>query len=176
MTNRRQHNWRRAALALLVVAVSLAFTGAASAQTSFQANVTYKRLKPAGACSNGAFFCGTANITGYGPATWNYYLVATPQGTNCFYETAVTVPTTVPNVTFGLSDGSTLELSENDYVCGAGNSFAKSPLTAFGNPLSATGTWLVTSATKQFSGLTGGTGADALHAAGANISGTYTGT
>ena len=61
-------------LPALVVAVSLGFTGAASAQTAFQAGVKSTQPKPEGPCSNGAFYCGTAHIAGYGAASWNFFL------------------------------------------------------------------------------------------------------
>jgi hypothetical protein len=161
-------------LPALVVAVSLLFTGAASAQTTFQADVTATSPLPAGPCSNGAFYCGTANIAGYGTASWNFYLTGyTISQTSCGSTYTATTGLT-------LADGSTLVLNESGPICGPGKDaagyFSEGP-KAYGHPNYPYGTWTVDTAdsTGQFAGLAG-SGTDALHAAGAHASGSYTGT
>jgi hypothetical protein len=154
-------------LPALVVALSLAFAGAASAQTSFQATVNGINPKPKPPCPT--TFCGTASIAGYGPATWTINAISTTTVSSaCFSYQATT--------TFELlSDGSTLVLNETGLVCAPGNS-SSAPPQSFGFPEYAkNSSWTVESGSGQFSGLTGA-GTDALHAAGARISGTYSGT
>jgi hypothetical protein len=155
--------------AALVAALSLAATGAASAQTTFQASVsaTNPKLAP---CQNGAVFCGSATIAGHGVATWSWSLNSLTSTTdpNCDNYTGA--------VTFMLGDGSTLVLNEGGSVCGPGNSLvAQLNAPAVGNPAYASGNWTVASATGQFDGLAAATGTDVLHAAGAQTSGTYSG-
>ena len=144
----------------LVVALSLAFTGAASAQTAFQASVSGVVPKPKPPCPT-TTFCGSASIAGYGPATWTLNVTNnTTVSPACFTYQAVT--------TFELlSDDSTLVLDESGLVCGPGNSYPALPPTSFGGPLKSTGSWTVDPLSNgQFSGLTGA-GTDALHTAGA---------
>lgn len=171
-------------LPVLVVALSLSFTGAASAQTAFEASVNGDNASSPAAkppCPSLSAFCGTARIGGYGPATFTINVLATvptsgpcpfgPPGLRSFFTYTATT-------TFTLSDGSTLGLDESGLVCAPGNSGSVPPQSfVYGLPLYANNsTWTVESATGQFSGLTGGAGTDALHAAGARISGTYSGT
>jgi hypothetical protein len=162
-------------LPALLVAVSVAFAGAASAQTTFQADGTSTQTKPAGPCSNGAFVCGTVNIAGYGAASWNFYVTSlTISQTSCG-------STYTADTSFTLaSDGSTLALHESGYICGPGNNangYFKEAPQAYGHPSYPFGTWTVDTAdsTGQFAGL-GGSGTDALQAAGAHLAGSYTGT
>jgi hypothetical protein len=161
-------------LPVLVVAVSLAVTGAASAQTAFQADVKGAGSPVAG-CSNGAFFCGTATIAGYGTASWSFYLTGlTPVQTSCGSTYTATTDFTLA------SDGSTLALDEGGYVCAPGKdgaSFFGGGHSSVGNPNHTYGTWTVDTAdsTGQFAGL-GGSGTDALQDAGGQVSGNYTGT
>lgn len=162
-------------LPALVVAVSVAFTGAASAQTAFQADVTTTGPLPAGPCSNGAFYCGTADIAGYGAATWDFFLTGvTISQTSCGSTYTATTDFTLA------SDGSTLVVNEGGPICGPGKDaagyFSEGP-DAEGHPNYPFGTWTVDTAdsTGQFAGL-GGSGTDTLHAAGAHASGSYTGT
>jgi len=157
----------------LVAAVSLAFTGAASAQTAFQASVKGITTKTEPPCAQTiaspptvyAVFCGSASIAGYGPATWTLNVTNNTTSEPCFTYQAVT--------TFELlSDDSTLVLDESGLVCAPGNSYP-----SVGHPLKSTGSWTVDPLSNgQFSGLTGGAGTDALHTAGAQIHGTYSGT
>lgn len=161
-------------LPALVAAASLAFTGAASAQTTFQAGVASTVPIPAGPCSNGAFYCGTANIAGYGTATWNFYLLGyTISQTSCGSTYTATTDFTLA------SDGSTLVVNESGPICGPGKDAAgyfKEGPNAEGHPNYPYGTWTVDTAdsTGQFAGLSG-SGSDALHAAGAHASGSYAG-
>jgi hypothetical protein len=189
-------------LPALVVAMSIAFTGVASASTPFQASVSYTGVRgggtvPAnlfGSCSNGAFFCGTANIAGYGAASWNFYVTGnTNVQTSCDSTyTAVTEFTLA-------GDGSTLVLNESGYICGPGlnaNGYFQEGSKApdghvnypFGHPQYPHGTWTVVTKcppqlpgappcsvpTGQFAGLSG-SGTDDLQAAGAHVAGTYSG-
>ena len=75
-------------------------------------------------------------------------------------------------MTFALQDGSTLALTETGTACAPGNSIV-APDNSFGHPTNATGTWTVQTTTGQLAGLTGTTGTDTLHIAGAQSSGTY---
>ena len=89
----------------LVVVLGLAFTGVASAQTPFQASVTSIATLPsakAGGCLSGAFYCGTANIAGYGAADWNAFLT----GVTIVPTSCGTTYTATTEFTLG-SDGST---------------------------------------------------------------------
>ena len=171
---------RAAALALpaLLAALGLALTEPASAQTSFQASVTFTGTRPAGPCSNGAYLCGTANIAGDGAATWNMYLpgytlVPSPCGST---YTATTYFTLVSD------PGSTLVLDEGGSLCGLGHDGAayrgyfNEGSKAFGHPFDIVGNWAVDPAsTGQFAGLTG-SGTDLALVAGAHAAGTYSGT
>jgi hypothetical protein len=165
-------------LPALVVALSLALTGAASAQTPLQATVTFTGTVPAGPCSNGAYFCGTANIAGYGAASWNEYVtsntnVVSPCGST---YTATTYFTLVSH------PGSTLVLDEGGFLCGLGHDGAAyrgyfyEGSKGFGHPFEVEGSWTVDSAsTGQFLGLAG-SGTDLVHVAGAHSAGSYSGT
>ena len=162
-----------AAALAVTAAASLAFTEAASAQTAFQADVTATSLLPAGPCANGAFYCGTADIAGYGAASWNFFLTGyTISQTSCGSTYTATTD-------FTLADGSTLVVNEGGPICGPGKDaagyFSEGP-KAYGHPNYPDGTWTVDTAdsTGQFAGLAG-SGTDALHAAGAHASGSYTG-
>ncbi|HEY2656367.1 MAG TPA: hypothetical protein VGI55_11300, partial [Solirubrobacteraceae bacterium] len=150
--------------ALLVIgAVALlgfAFTGAASAQTtSFQANVTATMLRGGGTvssagCSNGAYSCGTANIAGYGAASWNLYATsATAVVSSC--DSTYTATT---YFTLASDPTSTLVIDESGYDCVPGldgnGYFAENP-DAWGHPFINFGTWTIdtTDSTGQFAGL-----------------------
>lgn len=166
------------ALSALVAALSLAFTGTASAQTSFQASVTSTQTRPTGLCSNGAYACGTANIAGYGAASWNLFVtgatgVVSPCGST---YTATTYFRLVSD------PGSTLVLDEGGTLCGLGHDGAAylgyfdEASQAFGHPFDIVGSWAVDPAsTGQFLGLAG-SGTDLLLVAGATFSGSYSGT
>jgi hypothetical protein len=159
----------------LVVALSLAFTGAASAQTPFQATVKATQTLPAGPCSNGAYACGTANLAGYGAASWNFYVTsATAVPTSCGSSYTATTEFTLAS-----DPGSTLVLDESGPLCGPGKDaagyFKESP-KAYGHPFTIVGSWTVDpTSTGQFFGLTG-SGSDLVNVAGANVAGSYSGT
>jgi hypothetical protein len=166
------------ALSALLAALSLAFTGTASAQTSFQASVSFTGTLPAGPCSNGAYICGKANIAGYGAASWNMFVtsstaVPTPCGST---YTATTYFTLVSDA------GSTLVVDESGPLCGLGHDGAailgyfKEGSKAFGHPFKIVGSWTVdTASTGQFGGPTG-SGTDLVNVAGAHAGGSYSGT
>lgn len=166
------------ALSALLAALSLAFTGTASAQTSFQASVTWTGTLPAGPCSNGAYICGTANIAGYGAATWNFYVTS---NTNVFSPCGSTYAATT-DFTLVSDPGSTLVLDESGSLCGLGHDGAayrgyfNEGSTAYGHPFDIVGSWAVDrTSTGQFHRL-GGSGTDLVHVAGAHAAGTYSGT
>jgi hypothetical protein len=167
--------YHRFGMLAAVLAASGAFAGVASAQTPFQATVKANDPSPAGC----AFICGTADIAGYGHATWTW----TPPSDFA----AVNGPQCIPygdrgifaQVTFVLPDAlnSTLLLNESGSVCtpGGSNAFQPyGPTAPVGHPTHVNGSWSVASATGQFAGLNGAKGNDALHAAGRETSGSYT--
>jgi hypothetical protein len=157
-------------LPALVVALSLAFTGAASAQ-GFHASA--KATGPTGFANCTAFACGTAQIDGYGPASFTFILnsFAPTSSPGCFSYSAVDL--------FALSDSiSTLSLNEAGTVCGPGFSAVAQPpgSNENGHPGFGTGSWSVGTATGRFSGLADATGSDTLKTAGNVFLGTYAGT
>ncbi len=174
--NSRTSTWRFIArrlllLPALVVALTPAAAGAASAQAgSLQATVKGNNPKPQ-PCSNGDYVCGSGT-TNYGDATWTFDPTGEtppPPGAPCGSIEAT--------VTFALSDASssTLVLDESDTICGPGNSiWAPGQTHSNGNPFHLTGSWTVDTATGEFSSIpVGTTGTDALDIAGAHSSGTY---
>jgi hypothetical protein len=117
-------------LPALAVALSLAFAGAASAQTTvpFQASVnnisTNGGGNPGLPCQNPPlfqtqFYCGTANIAGQ-PAYWWFDspngLTGTPVGSDCWHYTGTS------NFTLVNDTSSTLVLNEDVTLCHPGNS------------------------------------------------------
>ena len=176
-----------ALLAIGAVAVfSFAFTGAASAQTtSFQASVSATLVRGGGTvssagCANGAYSCGTANIAGYGAASWNLYTV----GGTTVQSSCGSTYTAATYFTLASDPNSTLVIDESGNLCGPGldgNGYFDEPATAYGHPFTALGTWTIdtTDSTGQFAGLLGGPGTggtDTLHFVGAHTAGTYNGT
>jgi hypothetical protein len=161
----------------LVAALSFAVTGAASAQTPFQADATDTATLPAGPCSNGAYICGTADIAGYGAASWNMYITGsaiTPTPCDSTY-TATTY------FTLAGEPGSTLVVDESGNLCGLGHDgaayrgYLNGGPNSYGHPFAIVGNWTVDrDSSGQFSGLAG-SGTDLLKLAGAHIAGTYTG-
>jgi hypothetical protein len=156
-------------LPALVVALSLAYTGAASAQTPFQASVTAKGTHNGPGCSGPAAACGTANIVGYGTASWDLIITG-------FTPTSPTSASYSATTDFRLTDGSTLEVNESGVIT-TPYGYTAQPGTAFGHPNRIAGQWTVVTAnsTGQFTGATG-TGTDTLRAAGARLVGSYNGT
>lgn len=170
-------------LPALVVGLSLAFTGAASAQTvPFQASVN--DITPIGGPPSARswpcptiYYCGSASIAGYGAAFWSFdvppgYPQPKPEGSDCFSYTGTSTFTL-------LSDpASTLVLSEQNFVfCHPGNS-GNPPgwQYAVGHPGRGNGNWTVQTGTGQFSGLTGGSGTDTLRTNGALLEIAWSGT
>jgi hypothetical protein len=174
-------------LPALVVALSLALTGAASAQTTpFQASVTFPGTLPslrAGGCANGAFFCGTANVAGYGAASWNFGNVTNPTISDTPCGSTYTATT---EFTLVSDPGSTLVLDEGGQLCGLGNDGAayRGYFAQKGNkyawsgfPYAIVGNWTVDpTSTGVFSTLVGESGVDLVHVSGAHIAGSYSGT
>ncbi len=165
-------------LPALVVALSLTFTGAASAQAPFQASVSSTATLPGGFCANGAFYCGTANIAGYGAARWDWYVLGftgAPGACGSTYQA-------MTEFTLASDPGSTLVVDEQGNLCGLGDDgaayrgyFAGGPKD-FGRPYAIVGNWTVDPAsTGQFAGLSG-SGTDLVNTAGANVAGSYSGT
>ena len=150
--NAKANAWRAGALTrpvkplpALVVVLSLAFTGAASAQTAFQANVNGITPKSMPCATT---FCGTASITGYGPATWTLNAISTtPVSGPCPYgpPALVSAFTYQATTTFELSDSaqSTLVLNESGLVCAPGNSQSAppNPSACRSTPTTAAGRW-----------------------------------
>jgi hypothetical protein len=167
-------------LSALVVALSLAFTGVASAQ-SFQASVK-ANTPPPKPCPT-TTFCGSASIAGYGPATWTLTATTTTVSpAPCpppFRNGLVSTFTYTATTTFDLLSGDgTLVLDESGLVCAPGNSAsAQAPTPSKGFPeYASNSSWTVDPLSNGvFGGLTG-SGTDALQAAGAHFSGTYSGT
>jgi hypothetical protein len=165
-------------LPALVVGLSLAFTGAASAQTvPFQASVNdiMQKGQPSAPCPT-IYYCGSASIAGYGAAFWSFdespNVPPTPVGSDCFIYTGTSTFTL-------LSDpASTLVLNEDNFVfCNPGNSGnAPGWQRAYGHPGRGNGNWTVQTGTGQFKGLTGGSGTDTLRTNGARLEVTWSGT
>lgn len=107
-----------------------------------------------------------ANIDGYGAASWDLNLTG-------FTQTSPTSATYTATTDFTLSDGSTLEVSENGVVTFP-YGWTAQPGTAFGHPNYVAGIWTVVTATGGFTGLSG-SGTDTLHGAGAHTVGSYSG-
>jgi hypothetical protein len=165
-------------ISALAVALTFPFTGVASAQTPFQANVSSTQTLPAGPCSNGAYSCGTADLGGYGVASWNFYVTgATAAPTAC--GSSYTAKT---EFTLASDPVSTLVLDEGGSLCGLGHDgaayrgyFAERS-QAYGHPFAIVGSWTVDSAsTGDFVGLAG-SGTDLVNIAGAHFAGSYSGT
>lgn len=174
--NFRTSTWHLSArrlllLPALVVGLTLAAAGAASAQAgSFQATVKGHNPRPQ-PCPNGDYVCGSAT-TNHGVATWTFAPTSEtppPPGAPCGSIEAT--------VTFALDDASssTLVLDESDTICGPGSSiWAPGQMHSDGNPFDLTGSWTVETATGELNSIPiGTTGTDALHIAGAQVSGTY---
>jgi hypothetical protein len=184
--NAKANTWRLGAvtrnlilLPALVVAVSLALTGAASAQTAFQASIKGINTKPGPPCAPTittpvtGVLCGSTTIAGYGPAVWTLNANITGAlSSACFTYTGTT--------TFQLLSGDgTLFLDETGTACAPGNSGSAPRHDWFGPPLFATASWTVDPAsTGVFAGLASSqsAGTDTAQLAGAHTSATYTGT
>jgi hypothetical protein len=159
----------------LVAALSLAFTGAVSAQTPFQATVSATVPLPA-PCANGAFACGSADLAGYGAASWSIFFTDfTVVQTSCgsSYTDAMI------DFTLASDPDSTLVLDESGSFCFPGldgRSFFKEGPNSYGHPITLVGSWTVDpTSTGQFVGLTG-SGTDLNTAAGAHWAASYSGT
>ena len=154
---------------LLASVVTSATTPAAAIEaTAFNAVISDKLRKPEGACPDGAFRCGQAEIDGFGAAEWKFYVTSfVPSSASCGDYTAM--------ATFTLADDSALVVQESGTVCAPGKSFFATPGFSWGNPDQAIGSWEVQSGSGQFAGVTGGGGTDHIRSAGADVRGIYTG-
>jgi hypothetical protein len=189
-------------LPALAVGLSLAFTGAASAQTTVASvdNLsTNGPGNPGVPCPN-QFYCGTANIPGYGAAFWSFNSPnpnPTPDGPDCYDYTGTSTLTLLNYPTF-----SQLVLNEtNEHFCFPGNSgntpnFWKNWTNTYGHhnpyghPNRGGGNWSVCNANTANSttGCGGntvssgafqnwtGSGTDSLQSNGARITATWVGT
>ena len=169
----------RVLLPALVVGLSIAFTGAASAQTPvpFQASVSNTNQATPASCPT-AYYCGYATIPGYGNAFWSFDVNDPAGPIPLSYDCYLYVGTST--LTLNSDPGSVLVLDENVTGCQPGNS-GNTPqfwTSAFGHPFYATGTWTMNTklSTGQFKGLTGGSGTDVLRSDGAPLEASWTGT
>jgi hypothetical protein len=142
---------RPLALLPLIVGLSLAFAATASAQTTVASvdNVaTHGPGNPGPICpDNNAFYCGDANVPGYGPAFWSFTSPGppsgTPAGSDCFTYNGTS--------TFTFANGSRLVFNEYGVLlCHPGNSgntpnFWGNPQGGItqGHPNRGGGTWSV---------------------------------
>lgn len=166
-----------AAVLCVVGALSLVFAGAAAAQAPFQASVTSTRTLPAGPCANGAYICGTANVAGYGAASWNFYVT----GITIVPSACGSTYTATTDFTLVTDPGSTLVVDESGSLCGLGpdgaayRGYFAEGSKAFGHPFAIVGSWTVDPAsTGQFRGLAG-SGTDRANVVGAHAAGSYNG-
>ena len=153
---------------MLAVGVLLTSASLASAQTTtFDAKVKNQIQRPVG-CPDGAYLCGRADVAGFGPAEFRWFLVSfEPVSQSCGDYTAT--------VTFTLGDGSRLTLDEAGTDCSPGNSFSSYPLHSYGQPQTANGNWVVHDGTGVFAGLAG-SGTNTIQISGAHLTASYTGT
>jgi hypothetical protein len=150
-----------------LVAVFALGVAAPALAADFSATVKDQLRRPAGPCAGGAFRCGEAFVEGYGAADWSFVVTDfTIVSLACIEYTAIT--------TFTLADDSVLALAETGTVCSPGKSLLKTQPFSWGNPETAVASWEVIGGAGQFAGLTG-EGGNVLQAAGAAVSGDYTG-
>jgi len=166
-----------ALLPVLAVALTLALATPASAQSTFQADVRSTQTRPAGPCTNGAYICGTADLPGYGAATWDMFIT----GYGPDYSACGSTYSATTYITLTSEQASTLVLDEAGNLCGLGHdgdayrAYFVQGSQSFGHPFAIVGSWTVDSAsTGQFAGLAG-SGTDRINLAGASIGGSYTG-
>jgi hypothetical protein len=174
-------------LAVAVAAAAMIVPATASAtMVPFQGSVYVKYQEPTwvavGWTCPTQYYCGNANIVGYGTAFWYFNAPNGPQpvSSDCSeYDGTSTITLNDP------PENSTLILTETEHVCSPGNSgntFGFSHLvngTNFGgHPLYSTGTWTVQkgSGTGRFSKVTCGQGTDTLRDDGAILEAAWTGT
>ena len=149
----------RRLLVLMVVAATtlIAFASPTLAQTTigFDAlfHEEFEGASPFQPCPTGdpAVPCGVGHITDFGKATVRYEFISGEPVDSCFHAIFV--------ATMTLQDGSgTLVIEEDDTFCTPGSSTDApgNQLHSFGNPFTATGTWVVLSGTGVFTGATGG--------------------
>jgi hypothetical protein len=134
--------------AVAAAAMIVPATAYAQPTVPFQGSVYVKYQEPTwvavGWTCPTQFYCGIANIVGYGQAFWSFDATSvTPVSSDCAEYVGTSTVTL-------RSDGSVLVLNEDEIACSPGNSgntFGGNHLvngTQFGgHPLSSTGTWTV---------------------------------
>jgi hypothetical protein len=154
----------------------------ASTTSAFQAAV--KSVSPPGnpgTCRH--TWCGTANIAGYGAATWTFDVP--PGGVGNYGDPTPQCATYTATGAFVLKNSpGTLTYSETGTVCAPGNSAIAPRQNPFGAPWTdITGSWTVTGGTGDFAGVVPGVpglsppnGSDSAKLTGPELRGTYTGT
>ena len=156
-------------LVAAAVAASMTLVGAPAQAAEIGITVTGTTTRPVGPSPDcTAFACLSAQVAGFGAATWQYYPGETvPFSTSCGTLSATAVIT--------LADGNgELTLAETDVVCNPGASYnAPGSFKSYGNPFRITGTFTVVSATGSLSGLTGG-GTVTVSGNGARLAASYT--
>lgn len=157
---------RIALLGALGVVSLLAIPPLAEAQTtqSFEAHFKNVQQRNAPPCPGGILdFCGTGSVSGFGPASYELQ----PTGITPIPNSNCELVTAEATVTLADQSGS-LTANATATVCFPGNSQgAPGSLTSFGNPFTATGSFLITGGTGVFAGATGG-GTATLRGAGAH--------
>lgn len=165
---------RIALLGALGVVSLLAIPPLAEAQTtqSFEAHFKNALQRKAPPCPGGILdFCGTGSVSGFGPASYELRpsgLTPIPNS-NCALVTA--------EVTVTLADQSgSFTADATATVCFPGNSQnAHRSEGSFGNPFTATASFVITGGTGVFAGATGG-GTATLKGAGAHSALDFAGT
>jgi hypothetical protein len=161
-------------LGALGVVALLAIPPLAGAQTTqgFEAHFKNAQQRNAPPCPGGILdFCGTGSVSGFGPASYELQpsgLTPIPNS-NCESVTA--------EVTITLADQSgSFTADATATVCFPGNSQNDSRSEkSFGNPFTATASFVITGGTGVFAGATGG-GTATLKGAGAHSALDITGT
>ena len=116
-------------------------------------NATFQEFfgKSAAHPCQGAFYCGTGSVAGFGEATSTVNVLDFSG-----FDPETGCATAVTERVIRLSDGSTVTLIATEVVCTPGRStFAPGAMKSFGNPTLTTGTFTVVSGTGEFAGATG---------------------
>jgi hypothetical protein len=155
-------------LAALGVVALLVVPPVAEAQTAqgFEAHFKNVQQRKAPPCPGGILdFCGSGTVSGFGPASYELQ----PSGLTPIPDSNCALVTAEATVTVADQSGS-LTADATATVCFPGNSQgAPGSLKSFGNPFTATGSFVITGGTGVFAGATGG-GTATLRGAGAHSS------
>jgi hypothetical protein len=163
-------------LAALGVVALLVIPPLAAAQTtqSFEAHFKNVQQRNGSPCPGGILdFCGTGTVSGFGPASYELQ----PSGLTPIPDTQCSLVTAEVTITLVDQSGS-LTADATATVCFPGNSQnGNRSENSFGNPFTATGSFVITGGTGVFTGATGG-GTATLKGAGAHsaldVAGTIT--